>query len=63
LKTQLNQYFVHVGENQIASHVFVQVPCINMRDDNDKGTIVYHPGMLKDDGDVVYHVFMDGWKK
>lgn len=36
LKTQLNQYFVHVSENQIACHVGVQVPCIDVLDNNVK---------------------------
>jgi len=57
LKTQLNHNFVHLGENQTASHVFVQVPCINLRDDNDKGTIVYHPEMLMDDDDALFMFF------
>lgn len=52
LKTQLNQYFVHVDENQTTCHVVVYV-CIVMEDDGDKKTNVYHHEMLKDDDDVM----------
>jgi hypothetical protein len=36
LKAQLNRYFVHLGENQRTSHVFVQVPSVNLTADKDK---------------------------
>jgi hypothetical protein len=58
LKTQLNQYFVHVDENQTTCHVVVYV-CIVMKDDCYKETNVYHHEMLKDDDDVM-SIFLDG---
>jgi len=53
LKTQLNQYFVHLGKNQTVFHVFVQVLCINVGIDNDKGTTMYHHEMFNDVDNVI----------
>jgi len=36
LKTQLNKYFVHLGENHTTSHVFVQVSCADLGEDKDE---------------------------
>jgi len=33
LKTQLNKYFVYLDENQIVSHVFIQVSCVDLEVD------------------------------
>jgi len=57
LKTQINQYFVHLGENQTAFHVFVDISCIDLGDDKYKGAIIYHLVMLKNDEDVVSMLF------
>jgi len=56
LKAQLNRYFVHISENQRASHVFVRVPCINLGEDKDEDSwkTVYFPQVIRDDGDVDY---------
>jgi len=56
LKAQLNRYFVHLGENQRTSHVFVQVSCVNMTTDKDEDgwKTVYFPKVIHDDGDVDY---------
>jgi len=45
LKTQLKKYFVHLGENHTASHVFVQVPCVDLMVNKDENfyKIVYYP--------------------
>jgi hypothetical protein len=54
LKAQLNKYFVHIDENIIASHVFVQVPCKDMREDKDEDLwkTVYYPQVIHNDGGV-----------
>jgi len=36
LKVQLNIYFIYIGENQITSHVLVQVSCMNLGEDRDE---------------------------
>jgi len=56
LKAQLNRYFVRLGENQRTSHVFVQVPCVNLAMDKDEGNwkTVYFPKVIHDDGNVDY---------
>jgi len=36
LKAQLNIYFVYLSKNQITSHVFVQVRCVNLKEDKDE---------------------------
>lgn len=33
--------------------VYIHVLCIDLANDNDKGTTIYHAEMLKDDDDVV----------
>ena len=35
LNTTLNKYFVHLSENQIVSHVLIQVPCVDLGADKD----------------------------
>jgi hypothetical protein len=35
LKSQINKCFVYLGENHTTSHVFVQVPCVDLRADKD----------------------------
>jgi len=36
LKTQLNTYFEHLGENQYTCHLFGQMPCIDLGEDRDE---------------------------
>jgi len=53
LKTQLNKYFVYLGENHITSYVFVQVPCVDLGADKDEDmwkTVYYHQ-VIHDDSD------------
>jgi len=38
LKTQLNTYFEHLGENQYTRHLFGQIPCIDLGEDRDEYT-------------------------
>jgi len=38
LKTQLNTYFEHLGENQYTRHLFGQMPCIDLGEDRDEYT-------------------------
>jgi len=54
LKTQLNIYFFHLGENQRTSHVFVHVTCVNLTTDKDEDgwNAVYFPKVIHDDDDV-----------
>jgi len=54
LKTQHNKYFIHIGENQITSHVVVHVPCVDLGEDkeNDFWKTVYFPQLFEDDSDV-----------
>jgi hypothetical protein len=54
LKTQLNKYFVHLGEYQIAFQVFVQVPCVDLETDKDEDLwkIDHHPHVIHIDDDV-----------
>jgi len=40
-------------------HFGVQVLHIDLRDNHDKRTIVYHLRTLMDDGDVVYMLLLD----
>jgi len=56
LKAQLNWYFVHICENQITSHVFVQVSCVNLGEDKDEDSCktVYFSQVICDDGNVNY---------
>jgi len=48
-KAQLNRYFVHIGENQITSHAFVQVSCVNLAKDTYEDTwkSVYFPQVIR----------------
>ena len=55
LKTQLNTYFEHLGENQYTRHLFGQMPCIDIGEDRDEfkwKTASYMPWIIKDDSDV-----------
>jgi len=54
LKAQLIKYFVHIDQNIATSHVFVQVPCKDMREDKDEDLwkTVYYPRVIQNDGDV-----------
>jgi predicted nucleic acid-binding protein len=52
LERQLNCFFHDACENQIVSHIAVQVPHIDLIDDNNKGIVVHYPNILKDDNDV-----------
>jgi len=54
LKTQLNKYFVFRGEDHNTSHVFVQVPCVDLGADKDEDIwkTVYYPQVIRDDRDV-----------
>ncbi|KEH19700.1 hypothetical protein MTR_8g466930 [Medicago truncatula] len=55
LKTQLNTYFDHLGENQYTRHLFGQMPCIDLGEDRDEyawKTASYMPLLIRDDGDV-----------
>jgi len=58
LKTQLNIYFEHIGENQYTRHLFGQMPCIDLREDEDEyawKTTNYMPWWLvEDDSDVKF---------
>jgi len=56
LKIQLNIYFIHIGENQITSHVVVHVPSVDLGEDKeyDFWKTVYFPQLNKDDSDVDY---------
>jgi len=38
LKSQLNTYFEHLGENQYTHHLFGQMPCIDLGEDKDEYT-------------------------
>jgi len=53
-KAQLNKYFVHIGENQRVSIVFVQVSCVNLGEDKDEDNLktVYFSQVICDDGEV-----------
>jgi len=45
LKTQLNKYFLHLGENQTTFHVFVQVSCVDLgagKDEDMWKTFIFH---------------------
>jgi len=55
LKTQLNTYFEHLGENQYICHLFVQMPCIDLGEDRDEHawkTTSYMPWLICEDSDV-----------
>jgi len=54
LKAQLNKYFVHIGENQRTSNVFVQLPRVNPEEDKneDNWKTVYFPQVIRDDSDI-----------
>jgi len=54
LKTQLNKYFVYLGENHTTSHVFIQVPCVDLRADKYEymWKTFYYPRVICDDSDV-----------
>ncbi|KEH38309.1 hypothetical protein MTR_2g067670 [Medicago truncatula] len=55
LKTQLNTYFEHLGENQYTRHLFGQMPCIGLGEDRDEytcKTASYMPWLIRDDSDV-----------
>jgi len=57
LKTQLNTYFEHLGENQYTrhSHLFGQMPCRDLGEDRDEyawKTTSYMPWLIRDDSDV-----------
>jgi len=55
LKTQLNTYFEHLGENQYTRHLFRQMPCIDLGEDRDEyawKTASYMPWLIEDDSDV-----------
>jgi len=56
LKAQINIYFVHIGENQITSHVFVHVSCVSLGEDKDEDfwKTVYFPQIIRDDSDIDY---------
>ncbi|AES97143.1 hypothetical protein MtrunA17_Chr5g0419781 [Medicago truncatula] len=56
LKTQLDRYFSHLGENQRASHVFVQVSCVSLGEDKDEDNwkTIYFPKIIPDDGNIDY---------
>ena len=56
LKAQLNRYFIQIGENQRTSHVIVQMPCVDLREDKEEDfwKTVYYPQLVKDDIDVAY---------
>jgi len=49
---QLNYLFHDTSENQILSHIVVQIPHIYLIDDNNKGVVVHYPNIFKDDNDV-----------
>ena len=55
LKTQLNTYFEHLGENQYTRHLSALMPCIDLGEDRDEfawKTTSYMPWLIKDDSDV-----------
>jgi len=54
LKTQLNKYFVYLDENHTTSHVFVQVPCVDLGTDKDEDMwkTVYSPRVIRDNNNV-----------
>jgi len=55
LKTQLNTYFEHLGENQYTRHLFGQMPCIDLGEDKDEyawKTASYMSWLIRNDSDV-----------
>ena len=55
LKTQLNTYFEHLGENQYTRHLSALMPMIDLGEDRDEftwKTASYMPWLIKDDSDV-----------
>jgi len=56
LKTQLNKYFVHLGENQRTSHVFVKVLYVDLGVDKDEDSwkTIYFSKVIHDDSVVDY---------
>jgi len=51
LNTKPNHFDNDPDESRIVSHVVVQVPYIDMTNNNDKDIVVYQPKILKDDSD------------
>lgn len=56
LKTQFNKYFIYLGESHFTCHVFVQMSCVNLREDKykDMWKTVYFPQVVCDDSDVEF---------
>lgn len=55
LKTQLNTYFEHLGENQYTRHLSALMPMIDLGEDRDEfawKTASYMPCLIKDDSDI-----------
>ncbi len=55
LKTQLNTYFEHLGENQYTRHLSALMPMIDLGEDRDEfawKTASYMPWIIKDDSVV-----------
>ena len=55
LKTQLNTYFEHLGENQYTRHLSALMAMIDLGEDRDEfawKTASYMPWLIKDDSDV-----------
>jgi len=58
LKAQLDRYFIHIGTNQRASDVVVNVAGVDLGEDNEEDfwNTMYFPQLVENDNDIAYMI-------
>jgi len=56
LKTQLNKYFIHLGENHTTSYKFVHLPLVDLgaEKDEDIRETIYYPRVICDNSNILF---------